>query len=244
MKVRFLTAMLLALATQTAAQAVIISVNETGLGGDTPAIIVNGGFAEDALTFSDRTHQHNGVRVNNGSGLLTTSTSGSTAIPLPDYLLGGDYVRFANNARDNNPYSAEVTVDVLADWYLLIDNRVNGPAGNNSSPNTTDPVLGGTLQWVLDAGWQRVNTGYMPNSQADYTGVDESGDGVGPGQGLNQFYSVYTLKGLKSVTVSSNGIGGNNMISLVAVAVPEPATASLALLGLGGLAMRRRRRAC
>ena len=73
---------------------------------------------------------------------------------------------------------------------------------------------------MLDGGWQRVNTGISPNGQADYTGVDEGGDGTGAGQGLNQFYAVYTLPTPAStVTVSNNGTGGSNMISLVAVPV-------------------------
>ena len=190
----------------------IISVNETGLGGDAAAII-SPGFGEDALTFSDRSHEHNGAAFN-GS---TLSASGGIVVGLPAYLLGSDYVRFANNARDNNPYSAVITTDVSSDFYLLIDNRVNGPAGSANSSNSSDPVLGGTLQWVIDGGWTRVNTGISPNGQADYTGVDEGGNGNGAGQGLNQFYSVYTLTGLTSVTVGSNGTGGSNMISVVAV---------------------------
>lgn len=217
-------------------QAAITSVVETGRGADAAALIENGAFAEDALTFSDRTHEHNGAAFDAG-GLL--STVGANIIDLPGYLVGGDYVRFANNARENVGYTAVVTADSPTDWFLLVDNRIDAAAGNNNSSNTTDPVLGGSLQWVIDGGWQRVNTGISPDGQADYTGVDESGNGIGAGQGLNQFYSVYTLGSLSEVTVSSNGIGGNNMISLVGVAVPEP---SALLLGLTGLALAFRRR--
>ncbi len=238
MKIPLVSAAALALVTGVSSAA-IISIDEIGLGGDAPAIISNGGFAEDALTFSDRTHQHNGAAFDAGTGLL--STAGTVIVPLPSYLVGGDYVLFANNARDQSGYSATVTADTATDWYLLIDNRVNGLAGDNSSPNTSDPVLGGTLQWVVDGGWLRVNTGLSPNGQDDFTAVDEGGNGVGPGQGLEQFYSVYTLAGSpSSVTVSNNGIGGNNMISLVGIAVPEPSTALLGLVGLG-LVFRRRR---
>ncbi|NCF84376.1 MAG: hypothetical protein GWQ08_02435, partial [Verrucomicrobiaceae bacterium] len=41
-------------------QAGITEVNESGLGGDTAAIIAPS-FGEDTLSFSDRTHQHNGA---------------------------------------------------------------------------------------------------------------------------------------------------------------------------------------
>lgn len=225
-------------------QAGIINVIETNLGGDDAAIYEPAGpgaagvvFGEDALTFSDRTHQHNGAAFDDAG---TLSTSGTNVVPLPDYLVGGEYVRFANNARDNANYSATVIADGPMTWYLLVDNRVNGLAGDNSSPNSTDPDLGGTLQWVIDGNWERVSTGMSPNGQADYTGVDEGGDGVGPGQGLNQFYSVYKFPlDINVVTAFNNGVGGNNMISLVAV--PEPTGLLLVSMGLLGLLMSRRR---
>ena len=104
--------------------------------------------------------------------------------------------------------------DGVTTWYLLVDNRLDGQAGNKNSPNSTDPVLGGNLQWIIDDGWVRVNTGISPNGLPDYTGVDEGGDGFGPGQGLNQFYSVYSINA-ESVTLKGQGIGGSNMMALV-----------------------------
>ena len=151
--------------------AMILEISEEGIGGDAPAIIEQE-FNEESLTFSDRTHQHNGAAFDNDGNL---STNGTQIMDLPNYLIGGDYVRFANNARDNNPYSAFVEADGITTWYLLVDNRLDGAAGNKNSPNNTDPVLGGTLQWIIDDGWQRVNTNISPNGQADYTGVDEGG---------------------------------------------------------------------
>jgi hypothetical protein len=191
----------------------ITSVVEEGVGGDEPAVIGNE-FNEDSLTFSDRTHQHNGAAFNAEGNL---EANGETIVGLPDYLIGGDYILFANNARDNNPYTATVTADKATSWYLLVDNRLDGEAGNRDSSNTTDPVIAGTLQWITDDGWERVNTGISPNGQADYTGVDEGGDGEGAGQGLNQFYSVYSLTSDSvSVLIGGQGIGGSNMLSLVA----------------------------
>jgi hypothetical protein len=222
------------------ASGAITSVTETNLGGDTPAIIELGAFGEDALTFSDRDHQHNGAAFDSASGQL--STSGGTIIGLPSYLVGNDYVRFANNARDNAGYVGTVTTDILSDFYVLIDNRINGPAGTAGSDNFTDPVLGGTLQWVIDGGWQRVNTGISPNGQADYTGVDEGGNETGPGLGLNQFYSIWKTPELATAaSVGSNGTGGSNMVALVAVPIPEPSSAVLLAIGLISILRRRRR---
>ena len=188
----------------------VLEMSEEGIGGDAPAIIETE-FGEESLTFSDRTHQHNGAAFDADGNL---STTGDQIIDLPNYLVGGDYIRFANNARDNSPYSAYVEADGITTWYLLVDNRLDGPAASRNSPNSTDPVIGGNLQWIIDDGWVRVNTGISPNGLPDYTAVDEGGDGFGPGQGLNQFYSVYSMTG-DSVTIRGQGIGGSNMMSLV-----------------------------
>ena len=218
----------------------ITTVTEVNLEGDAAAIIESGSFGEDALVFSDRTHEHNGAAFDVGTGLL--STTGANVISLPSYLIGNDYVRFANDARDNAGYAATVTTDIDSIFYLLIDNRVDGPAASATSSNTTDPVLGGTLQWVIDGGWSRVDTGISPNGQADYTGVDEGGDGIGPGLGLNQFYSVWSLpNAATSVTISNNGTAGSNMVSIVAVPVPEPSHLGL-LMTFGSIGLWRRRR--
>lgn len=224
----------LVLACSIPANAGIIQLIEVGLDGDTPGVIASD-FGEDSLAFSDRTHEHNGAAFDDGDVL---STSGANVVPLPDYLVGGDHIQFANNARDNADYRATAIADTLTNWYLLIDNRLNGPAGDASSPNSTDPVLGGTLDWVTLGGWQRVSTGISPGGQSDYTGVDEGGDGS-----LNQFYSVYEYPiQTNVVTVFSNGIGGSNMISLVGTAIPEPTSVVMLAVGAAALLSVRRRR--
>ena len=63
----------------------ITGVTETNLGADAAAIIETG-FNEDSLSFSDRTHQHNGAAFE--ADLL--STTGTTIVGLPSYLIGGD----------------------------------------------------------------------------------------------------------------------------------------------------------
>ena len=216
---RLLAAALVAVSSG-AASAAINGLVETGLGAD-PAAIAGTAFGDGAPTYSDRTHVHRGAAFD-ASGLL--AVAGANAVPLPAYLTGHPYVRFANGARENAGYSAVVTSDTPAIFYLLIDNRLDGPAGVGTKTNTTDPVLGGPLQWVIDGGWQRVNTGISPNGQADYTSIDEGNDGS-----RNQFFSVYRQTSAAStITVRNNGINGQNNICLVAAPAPvtgEPITA-------------------
>jgi len=202
------------------ARAAITTVVESGLAGAEVPAIIESSFGEDVLTFSDRAHQHNGAAFDSGTGL--PNVNGGSIVPLPAYLTGSSYVRFANDVRDNTGYSATVTADVPTIFYLLIDNRLNGPAAA-AKTNTTDPVLGGSLQWVIDGGWQRVNTGISPNGQGDYTAVDEAGNGTGAGMGLNQFYSVWKFPAVTTqVVVRNNGFGTQNNIALVGAVATTP----------------------
>lgn len=197
----------------------ITGIVETNIAPDTVAI-TGTDFGEDVLSYNDRTHQHNGVAFDANTGLL--STTGTEIVGLPSYLLGGDYVLFDNDGRDNAGYSAVVTADTPSTFYVLVDNRINGLNFAAAKTITTDPVTGGSLQWLIDGNWERVNTGISPNGQADYTAIDEAGDGTGPGVALNNFMSVYKYPAVAtSVTVSNGRFPGNN-IAVVAIPTAPP----------------------
>lgn len=206
----------------------IISIVETNLAGDAAGIAALN-YGEDSPMYVDRTpantppngHQHNGPAFNSTTGLL--SATGDLRIGLPAYLIGHDYVLFANNARDNTGYQAVITTDTPSTFYLLVDTRVNGPATATVKTNTTDPVLGGSLQWILDGGWVRMNTGLSPNGQGDFTAVDETGDGTGAGVGVNNFMAVYKFPTVATtVTVKNQLMGGNNIAVIAAPTAPPP----------------------
>lgn len=146
-------------------------------------------FGEDVVAFTDRDHQYNGAHVG-----------------LPSFLVGGDYVMTANDARDNGNYTLDVTLAQPAHLYVIRDNR----------RATTLPA------WFTDgAGLDFSDTG------AD-VGYDEDGVAngtTGPGVGINQTGSVYigtdtatgsTLLAANTHYLFQSETPGNNMYGVVA----------------------------
>lgn len=214
--------------------AIVTSASNPSPSGTSSALV------DEAFAMVNRTHEYTAVRTDPTTNLLTTTQATGILQPFPSYLVGLEYIQISNENRTRNPYSLDVTLSQAATAYLFLDNRLDGVAGNNSKTNTTDPVLGGPLQWVIDDGWQRVNTGFMPNGQADYLGIDEgasvAGEGLrvhtssglvaGSGNGLNNFFAIYSKQfsaGSHVGFTKTQGITGN--VYGVAVApIPEPST--------------------
>lgn len=123
--------------------------------------IVVGGMREDVIAFADRrNHQWNGA-----------DESG-----MPEYLVGGDYVKMINDVRYIKDYRLYITIDRPTSLYILADDRAKPP------------------KWLTD---QFVDTG-------DNVGMDEgphfnnSGTvlqrdlpGKGPGVSIDHLHSVW-----------------------------------------------------
>ncbi len=250
------------LALVTNGSGAVIAVKQTGTNNVSAVLpqVEAATLTEESFAFVDRTHELTSARFVPSTGVLTTDATG-TLVGFPSYLLGLTYVANANNNRSagletdtRGSYKVTYTVDRPSVAYLLLDNRLDGTAGNVSKVNTTDPNLGGNLAWVVQDGWTRVTTGIMPNGQGDYIGIDEGGSVAGPadrthhdpgaGIGLNNFYAIYK----KNVTGSFDTFsirqptGTGNMYVVAVAPIPEPSTVGLLALGfLSLLGVSRRR---
>lgn len=170
-------------------------------------------FGENALAMTDRPHEHNGA---NGS------------LPLPDYLLGREYIMIANNNRDNPSFQLDVGLSERCVVYLLVDNRLSD--NNNANP----PDFTSLMTWVVTDEWQPVLNGLNRSGSTevpDETGYDENGDGS-----INQYASVY-MKVFEpgEVAFSTYQMGqGINMYGLVVDSAAPPSTPTGLVVALNG----------
>jgi hypothetical protein len=209
-------------------------INPSGA-GDSYSV---GTFGSLAPAFVDRSHRYIDAPV--GTPLAAGGTVG-IAVPIPGYLVGGEYIMSGNDNRDNAGYRLDVTVAQDSIAFMLIDNRLGAP----NSSNTTPPQFGPTkMQWILDEGWEPIISGnnqFGTFDRPDEVGFDEDANG-----NLNQWFSVYAKSfpaGTFSLRQADNG--GQNMYGVVVIpneVIPEPGTITLAAVGLSTLLLSRRLR--
>jgi PEP-CTERM motif-containing protein len=227
-----------------------------------PAASQSAALVDETFAYVTRTHEWTAVRTTDATGLLTSSTAaGTTLQPFPSYLNGLEYIQVANEHRTVEDYSIDATFSQPVKAYLFVDNRINGDLDDNTHPNTDDPLLTGQVAWIVNDGWTRVNTGFMPNGQADYLGVDEGATVAsadlrthapttalvaGSGNGLNQFMAIYSktfTAGTHVAFIKKLGITNTDMYGIAIAPIPEPASVLLALVGACAMAALGRRRA-
>jgi hypothetical protein len=179
-----------------------VSVNNEPVPGATVgSTYTTGLFGHEAPAFVDRNHRYFDDLPNN--------------LPIPAYLVGGEYIMSGNDNRDNADYSLDVTVEGPSTVYMLIDNRLGG---NNADPPTFGPT---TMQWILDEAWMPTSNGLNRTtdpSVPDEVGIDEGADG-----GINQWFSVYKkdFSG-GTFTLRQPDNAGQNMYGVVIVSSGPP----------------------
>lgn len=109
-------------------------------------------------------------------------------------LAGVEYVMSANDNRGVADYKLDISVSQTVDAYVFMDTRVTQP------------------QWLTDDGWGFL--GYQ-------MGIDEGGDGVGPGNAINNRFWIWKKTDIPAGTFSTfeRGGSGNNNYG-VAVTLP------------------------
>lgn len=172
-------------------------------------------FGDEVPAFVDRNHEW---------------TAATPTIPIPKYLVGGEYIMSGNDNRDNAEYLLDVTISKKAFVYMLIDDRL-GDASNANPPNFPDWTAtrtgapGADMAWIIEDGWQPMKTGANRHGNPDWPdhiGMDEGADGAGSGQGVNQWSSIY-MKVFEAGTfqIKAPNNNGQNMYGAVVVPYPE-----------------------
>jgi hypothetical protein len=189
--------------------------NEPVAGKAEDADYTVGLFQEEAPMFVDRNHQWNGA---------------TATIPLPKYLVGGEYIMSGNDNRDNPEYKLDITISAESYVYMLVDDRL-GEGSNADPPNFPDWMADRSgdgnpdMAWLLEQGWVPVKNGLNRFGNPDFpdhVGADEGADGVGPGVAINQWSSIYVKRipaGTFSIFAPDNN--GQNMYGVVIKAVPD-----------------------
>lgn len=221
MKTRLLSLALLAAAAPLAVQALPNITALTQANGDAnatePAKFTGEVFTHTNLGANYRTPFFTGGEIVAFRDRVHEWTWAGPAIPFPSYLVGGELIQNRNDNRDNATLTLDVTIAEESWVYILVDNRLGGSA-NNTPPNFATSML-----WLARDGFLPIMTGsnrQANNTIPDEIGIDEGADGAGPGQGINQWSSVYgKVFQPGTFTLYQADNAGQNMYGVVVKAV-------------------------
>ncbi|MCW5553630.1 MAG: DUF11 domain-containing protein [Verrucomicrobiae bacterium] len=190
-------------------------------------------FGEDVPAYVDRAHEWNGASVD---------------LPIPGYLLGGEYIMIGNDNRDNIPFQLDLYLKEPAVVFMLIDWRNGDTLQGGTTSNTDPPFLGAPLNewaamtWMSTEGFQPVATGYNRSGRTDWpdeVGYDEVGTrGIGPGADIQQYGGVYYkivtpgAPGTPAISLYESAAAGQNMYGVVVTPVAPAVPAGLDAISL------------
>lgn len=179
-----------------------------GIAGEFQNPYTVGKFVEDVPAMVDRAHQWNG----------------GTDAGLPSYLVGGEYIMSGNDNRDNAAYRLDITVSEPVMVYLLVDNRLTDATAGDPPEGGADLASWTLMTWLAADGFAPMLNGLNRTgdpSIPDEVGVDEAGDGVGPGVSIQNWSSVYARSvPAGTFTIREFNGGGINMYGVVIARSP------------------------
>lgn len=115
-------------------------------------------------------------------------------------------------------------------------------SGTLATPQTSTNLVVGKIEWGATAGDVEKITIFRPSlATLSLPATSVSTTIAGLNQASFNIVSFASRQGVQSFDEIRFGSSFNDVIGVTAAAVPEPATASLGLLALGGLMLRRRR---
>jgi hypothetical protein len=135
-------------------------------------------------------------------------------------LAGAEIVQIANENRDVANYTLTTTLSQAADVYLFMDFRVPQPS------------------WLVSDGWQFLNL---------VTGIDEDGNGVGPGASVQNNFWIWKKGNVPAGTVVTRqrGASGNNMYGVAVLPagagpseLPFPTPGNFGVIDIGAIGGR------
>lgn len=192
-------------------------------------------FGEDVPAYVDRAHEWNGA---------------TTTLPIPGYLLGGEYIMVGNDNRDNNPFQLDLYVSEPCVVFMLVDWRNGDVAQGGSTANTDPPFLGAPLDqwaamtWLGAGGFQPLMTGYNRHGRVDWpdqVGVDEVGTrGIGPGVEIQQYSAIYyklvnpAPSGTPAISLYEPAAAGQNMYGVVVTPLSPAVPGNLQAASMNG----------
>lgn len=146
--------------------------------------IVPGGMGEDALAYVDRQeHEWNGLKEGG----------------MPPYLIGADYVKPFNNDKFRSDIEIELTLSQPARLFVIFDDqRVAPPEWLRRDYQRYGDRIG------LDMGKSFTEKGEV------ITALDRA---VGPGQSIDQAFSIWERKVPKAGRIKLGSIGSGKVLS-------------------------------
>ncbi len=122
-------------AAQVTSAAIITSIERRNSSNTSPQIA--GPLVEGAIVYVDRTYEYN---------------------QIPVALVDAEYIKVANDDKNNPDYELDVTLSQDATLYLLLDNRLGHGDLSGEDGSLWDPsLISAGMSWVIDAGF--VDTG-------------------------------------------------------------------------------------